>query len=63
MAARRRTSDETRTARFGVYLDLETRKALLKAAIDEGVSATELVERLIKDYLAGAAGKARRRPR
>jgi len=45
-------SREARPARFGVYLDLPTRKALLKVAIDEGVSATKLVEDLIKDYLA-----------
>jgi len=45
-------NEEARPARFGVYLDLATRKALLKAAIDEGVSATKLVEDMIKDYLA-----------
>jgi len=45
-------NEEARPARFGVYLDLATRKALLKAAIDDGVSATKLVEDLIKDYLA-----------
>jgi len=44
-------NEEARPARFGVYLDLATRKALLKAAIDEGVSATKLVEDMIKDYL------------
>lgn len=43
---------EARPARFGVYLDLPTRKALLTAAIADGVSATKLVEDLIKDYLA-----------
>ena len=47
-----RPSDEPKTARFGVYLDLETRKELLKAAIDEGVSATQLVEQLIRQFLA-----------
>jgi len=40
-----------RTFRFGVYLDETTRKALLKAAIDESTSATALVERLIRNYL------------
>lgn len=40
-----------RQVRFGVYLDIETRKALLKVAIDEGTPATQIVERLIKDYL------------
>jgi len=43
---------EARPARFGVYLDIGTRKALLKTAIDQGLSATKLVEDLIKDYLA-----------
>jgi hypothetical protein len=42
---------DTRLVRFGVYLDLATRKALLKAAIDAGVPATKLVEGLIRDYL------------
>jgi len=45
-------NEEARPARFGVYLHISTRKALLKAAIDDGVSATKLVEDLIKDYLA-----------
>ncbi len=43
---------EGRSVRFGVYLDLATRKALLKSAIDEGIPATRLVTHLIKDYLA-----------
>ena len=52
MTARRRpTSKIPRTSRFGVYLDKPTRKALMKAAIDKDISATELVERLIQDYL------------
>jgi len=63
MTTRRRTSGEARAARFGVYLDLDTRKALLKAAIDEGVSATELVERLIRDHLRGLEAKKSRRSR
>ncbi len=48
-----RRGPEPRQARFGVYLPLKVRKALLKAAIDEGTSATVIVERLIKDYLRG----------
>jgi len=48
---RRRKEGEAPTARFGVYLHPKTRNALLKAAIDEGSSATVLVERLIEDYL------------
>ena len=52
MAGRRRLSGgDTRTARFGVYLDRATRERLVIRAIQEGVSATELVERLIRQYL------------
>jgi len=61
MPSRRRTSGGSRSARFGVYLDLETRNALRKAAIDAGVSATDLVERLIQSYLARRARAARGR--
>ena len=57
MAGRRRLSGgKTRTARFGVYLDRVTREKLVIQAVKEGTSATELVERLIKDYL----GKCRK---
>jgi plasmid stability protein len=41
-----------------VYLDPETLKALRIRAIEEGESATALVERLITDYL-----KTKRRKR
>jgi Ribbon-helix-helix protein, copG family len=51
---------QAKGARFGVYLDLETRKALLHAAIEEGRSATQLVEDLIKAYLAQRAKAGRR---
>jgi len=52
MAGRRRLSGgKTRTARFGVYLDRVTREKLVIQAVKEGTSATELVERLIKDHL------------
>ena len=51
MAGRRRLSGGKRTSRFGVYLDRVTREKLVIQAIKEGTSATELVERLIKDYL------------
>jgi hypothetical protein len=52
MAGRRRLSGgKIRSARFGVYLDRATRQRLVIQAIKEGISATELVERLIKDYL------------
>jgi predicted HicB family RNase H-like nuclease len=52
----RRRNEPTRRlrpARFGIYLDPETHKALLQAALHENTSATELVERLIKRYLRG----------
>jgi hypothetical protein len=51
MPRRRQGSTRERTARFGVYLDDATHAALRKTAIDENISATELVERLIRDYL------------
>jgi hypothetical protein len=50
-----------RKARFGVYLDPGTRAALLTRAIQECTSATELVERLITEYLA--ATRTRREPK
>jgi hypothetical protein len=37
--------------RFGVYLTRERRKQLLLTAIEEEISATKLVARLIADYL------------
>jgi len=52
MTGRRRLSGGSkRSARFGVYLDRATRERLVIQAVKEGTSATELVERLIKDYL------------
>ncbi len=38
--------------RLMVYLREETHKALRHVTIDEGISATRLVERLIEEYLA-----------
>ena len=50
---RRRPGATTRlTHRFGIYLDAKTHAALLKAAIDEGTSATALLETLLRQYLA-----------
>ena len=49
--------------KFTVYLPRPTRLALLQRALDESaaegrrVSATEIVERLITDYLARKGGK------
>jgi hypothetical protein len=54
MGRRRNESTRTvRSTRVGIYLEPETRKALLLAALHENTSATELVERLIKRYLRG----------
>ena len=57
----RKRQAPTKDARFGVYLDPGTRKRLLHAAIEEGRSATQLFEALIKAYLA-AQKKGRREP-
>jgi hypothetical protein len=51
MSRRRPGSTKTKTSRFGVYLSPATRTALLKAALDTNVSATALVEGLIRQYL------------
>jgi hypothetical protein len=65
VTTRRRPADATGTSRFGVYLAPEDHRALLKAAIDAGVSATALVEGLIRDHLrkVGASPARRRRAR
>ena len=50
----RRRKEPTRTARphrFGVYLDTKTLHALRQAALADDTSSTELVERLIKQYV------------
>ena len=47
--------------RYGVYLPIELRRELLKAAIDEGISATKLVERLIRQYLMSTKRKSSKR--
>ena len=52
MARRRKDPVTDRRARFGVYLKPKTREQLLLRAIQEGRSATELVEELIEQYLA-----------
>ena len=49
-------------ARFGIYLAPEKRLALRQAALEEGISATQLLERLLDAYLAGrvpAKGRGR----
>jgi predicted HicB family RNase H-like nuclease len=53
---RKEPTRELRRARFGVYLKPQTHLKLLAHALRENTSATELVERLIEDYLS-------RRPR
>ncbi len=60
----RRRPEPTRKlkpARVAVYLEPETRDALNFLALEEKTSATELVERLIKGYLAKHARKATRK--
>lgn len=47
--------------RFGLYVDRKTRTALRRVALDQGTSATKLVEQLIRDYLATQARKAPRK--
>jgi hypothetical protein len=41
-----------RPKRFGIYLDEPTHAALRKAAIDDRISATKYVERLIRADLS-----------
>lgn len=48
---RRRSGDQQSRQRFPVYLAPETLKALRIRAIEDGESATALVERLITEYL------------
>jgi hypothetical protein len=56
-------SEEPGKEKFTVYLPRTTRLALLQRALDESaaesrrVSATEIVERLIAEYLARKGGK------
>ena len=58
-----RSSEEPGKDRFTVYLPRPKRLALLQRALDESaaadrrVSATEIVERLITEYLARKGGK------
>jgi len=57
------TKREDDKDRFTVYLPRATRLALLRRAVDESeaagrrVSATEIVERLITEYLGRTGGK------
>lgn len=60
MGKRRPGTTVTKTSRIGIYLTANTHKALQMAAIKEDTSVTDLVERLIADYLAG---QRRRGPR
>ena len=62
MVKRAKVEDEGKD-KFTVYLPRATRLALLHRAVDESaaegrrVSATEIVERLISEYLARKGGK------
>jgi plasmid stability protein len=46
-----------KTVRLSLYLPEDIRKALRIRAIEEGTSATKLVERLIREYLSRGIGK------
>jgi hypothetical protein len=48
----RRRTRETSTVKITLYMTPELRKALLMQALREDESATGLVERLVKGYLA-----------
>ena len=62
MAKNGKREDEAKE-KFTVYLSRDTRLALLQRALDETaaagrrVSATEIVERLITEYLGRKGGK------
>jgi hypothetical protein len=60
---KRTTTESADKEKFTVYLPRTTRLALLQRALDESaaagrrVSATEIVERLINDYLGRKGGR------
>jgi plasmid stability protein len=56
----RKPKGDTNVKQLTVYLPEETRKALRIRAIEEGTSATKLVERLILDLLAKPQKAGRR---
>ncbi len=58
---KRQQPPKRKLVRYGVYLPIELRRDLLKVAIDQGISATKLVERLIKDYLMSTKRKSSKR--
>jgi plasmid stability protein len=49
--------DTEKTVRLSLYLPEDMRKALRIRAIEEGTSATKLVERLIRGYLSRGVEK------
>lgn len=49
-----------RRAKFTVYLDRETHQALRIASVEDRVASTHVVERLIREYLAGRKKKGGR---
>lgn len=48
---------DPKPVKLTIYVDDATRRALRKRAIDEGVSATALVERLIHEFLRTKGGR------
>jgi hypothetical protein len=51
MSLRQKPKPKSELARSTLYLDQELWNEARKAAIDEGVPVTRLVERLIREYL------------
>ena len=50
-------SDLTKRGPTSINVDLELWKSVRKAAIDEGITATEFLEEALKDRLAKTKGK------
>ena len=50
---KRPDAPEEGTVKFTVYLDRETHQALRIASVEDRVASTHVVERLIREYLAG----------
>ncbi len=48
---------DTRTVRLGIYMPEDLHTALMHRCIDERVSATQLVNRLVREYLARSSHK------
>ncbi len=49
--------EEVRIMRLTVYLPEELHRALMHRCVDENISATKLMERLLREYLKTALAK------